>query len=194
MSTPLGSAAPTETRRRPVESLKLHLSPARNDAGARLKTVTEALGRRSVDWPLTCNTRATVRTRSDCSCKVITAHPKGCSGIVEADNGRTVTQRLPFGDSPSFSDLDDVPPRPRLRLEEGKRVAPAREPPGHRSTSTFGVVNDWSKAGTVDTHPARLGKITMNKGANSARLFPRSPRWRSTRRGCVERVAAPPAS
>src|SRR2546425_6673521 len=33
----------------------------------------------SVDWPLTCNTRAKVRTRSDRSCNVITAHPKPCS-------------------------------------------------------------------------------------------------------------------
>src|SRR5439155_961920 len=31
----------------------------------------------SVDWPLTCNTRARIRTRSDRSCKLITA----CSGI-----------------------------------------------------------------------------------------------------------------
>src|SRR2546427_8484964 len=46
-----------------------------------------------VDCPLTCNTRANVSTRSDRSCKVITAHP---NAALES-GGRILVQKQATG-------------------------------------------------------------------------------------------------
>src|SRR5215510_15475187 len=46
----------------------------------------------SVDWPLTCSTRAQLRTRSDCSCTCMTAPSKTLLTKVATASFKTVPQ------------------------------------------------------------------------------------------------------